>query len=316
VEKDAWSVFDRSGGKVMALAGSGAPLWLRNGKGLIQRTGQGIQRFALDGSGPVRITADPAARPVKVLGGGQALIALEQGALLCNDQGRVEAKLEFNGAVAIDASPNGERISCATREDAFFTIQTFRREGRGFVQDRVINDANHAEHFWSSTSRYLLFSFREGSVEMVDFDTGEQRWLAYSELAPNPLVPLAPQFEPDDAHVYMEGVDRHGFRQISVFEVATALEQDFSRGRIDHYAPVLSPGTRFLAYRQGDLTRVCEGGTERLYAFDRTERRSWRLGKRAMIAGGSLAGPAFSADDRTCFFVNDGRVYRFPLILE
>lgn len=318
VERDTWAVVDARGEEVMRLTGSGPPLWLRDGSGrsLIQSAREGLLHINVDRSEPVLIHT---ARPVKALDGGRALLALDdgKGVLLCNARGEVESELLFNGApaVAVNASLDGARISCSKRKGELFTIHTYRRQDgeTDFVPDRVIEEVNHAEHFWSRTSRFLLFFFREGSVEMVDFDTGERRWLAYSEFVSNPLVALSPQFDPDDEKLYLEGMDRRGYRQVSILDVGTAVERDFSRGRIDHYAPVLSPDTRVLAYCQGDLSMALEGGEESIYAFDFIEKKTWRLGQRTMKPGEGPRGPVFSADSGTCFFVSNGGIYRFGL---
>ncbi|MHC4942409.1 MAG: TolB-like translocation protein [Planctomycetota bacterium] len=339
IEEGEWGIFEPMGSCLGSVITDTAPLWIEDGKGesflYLGEEGLSLGSFTPDFNSrlliPTRLFL-----PWRALPGGRILLAYVEEEKICGSalvtvpQGEDEQMLEMGTSVSwlgeppaetLEASPDGRWVSRAVRSGDHYKIGILEIDSGDDSLDEkwVVHRANFAEHFWSWSGRYLLYSSAEGSVELFDTGTGKSRWLVNSSFAPNGLAPFKPCFTMDDAVLFMEMVDRYGYRQIKQFMTATAEASEFTQGGLDHYEPFLSRNGRYLTYRQGKLpekgkTSLDSDHVESIYIFDLRGRATHDLGDRAMRAGILHLGPVLSGDLRHVYFVKENSVFQYPLL--
>jgi len=225
--------------------------------------------------------------------------------------------LEGSPAVMLAATSDGRFISRSVQEGDQYRIVVMSKPAGSetYQEEWILEGVNFPEHFWSSTCRYLLYSSVDGCLELFDTVSGKNRWFGNNNFAPNGMTPVAARFTPNDRLVYLEKIDRYGYRQIRFIRLADTIEKDFSQGHTDHYAPVLTRDGRMLAYRIGDLPDVKESNNrsrheEALFFFDFEQNRSIEPGKRSIIPGQIDAGPVLSGDGRYAYFFKENQIFR------
>jgi hypothetical protein len=338
VEKGEWGIHAPARTCLGTVNTAAEPLWVDDEEGarFLYLDGEGLHAASFIPEFSSRLLIpNRSFLPWRALSGGRILLAFVEDdqirgfALTTMPLGSGEEILEMGTtvswlgeppAVTLEASPDGRWVSRAVRAGDLFKIGILE-VGAG-VQSReekwVLHRVNSAEHFWSWSGRFLLYSSAEGSVELFDTLSGKSRWLVNSSFAPTGFTPFKPCFTRDDVVLFMEMVDRYGYRQIKQFTTATSEVTEFTQGGIDHYAPSLSWNGRYISYRQGRMPEedeAFEQGSveESLCIFDILGRTTFDLGDRDLLPGMLHQGPVLSGDLKHAFFVKENQIFRYPL---
>lgn len=328
-----WTVYDGGGRPLHGFESIHPPLWTwgEEGRCMAYTEGEVVKKIKVGTSDPpAKLFRDDGALPYQALRGGRILLThwndegIHAFTVHPGSPGRDEEALRFDfkktPAAFVIATLDGVRIACTVPEGAFYRIDVLRYRIRTgtYERERIIEDANYPELFWSWDGRILLFSSSDGGVELYDFSKQERRWITESSFAPCSLLPFQAHFGPQNDMIFLETMDEHGYWQVITFEVATAKETRFSSGWVDHYGHVLSKNGHFMAYRQGELPSRERGGdawrgTESIQIFDFHENRGYRIASRSMKKDSFLAGPFFSGDLCHLYYEREGRIFRYAL---
>lgn len=331
----AWGIYDAARNRLGGLESSLAPLWLHGeqGRSLLFLAEDGLRLNSYGGaSASELLIPNRSFHPIQAMESGKALLAYMENdgifgfTLLETDREVSDPKtqkalsqtwLKEPPAAVLSATFDGRFVSRSVPEGDRYKIVILSRPAPEQVYNEtwVLEGANYPEHFWSRTGRYLLYSSAEGCLELFDTVSGESRWLANSSFAPNGLTPVAVHFTPYDQRVYLEMIDRYGYRQVRYIVLSDTMGSNFSKGYADHYEPVLSRDGRILAYRVGELPDGEELNDraryeESLFFFDLEKGKPYEPGKRMISPGQAHAGPALSGDSRYGYYFNENRIFR------